>query len=227
MPHQSEYFNFTTDVFDRWVKEQPEATALWWVNGDRTEELRFTFAELCDLSRRAALAFQESGIRPADPVMVMLPRVPEWWISMLGLTRLGAIPVPCTPQLTSHDLYYRLEAGNIRAVVTDTEGASKLPEFTGIGWQTDSPEAGWRHLGEALLRPADEFSAPATRASAPGIIYFTSATTGSPKMVLHTQASYGLGHEVTGRLWLNLCPTDVHWNTADLGWAKAAWSSFF
>jgi len=159
--------------------------------------------------------------------MVMLPRVPEWWISMLGLTRFGAVPVPCTPQLTSHDLDYRLEAGNIRAVITDSEGASKLPGFSGIGWQTDAPVAGWRHLDDALLQPAPEYSAPATQASAPGIIYFTSATTGSPKMVLHTQASYGLGHEVTGKLWLDLRPEDVHWNTADLGWAKAAWSSFF
>ncbi|MEI6492557.1 MAG: AMP-binding protein [Verrucomicrobiota bacterium] len=227
MPHQTGYFNFSADVFDRWATEQPAATALWWVSGDRTRELRFTFAELSDLSRRASRAFQESGIHPGDPVMVMLPRVPEWWISMLGLTRFGAVPVPCTPQLTSHDLDYRLEAGNIRAVITDSEGASKLPGFSGIGWQTDAPVAGWRHLDDALLQPAPEYSAPATQASAPGIIYFTSATTGSPKMVLHTQASYGLGHEVTGKLWLDLRPEDVHWNTADLGWAKAAWSSFF
>ena len=227
MTDQPEYFNFAADVFDRWAGEQPEALALWWVNEGRTRELRFTFAELGELSRRAARVFHESGIRPGDPVMVMLPRVPEWWISMLGLTRLGAVPVPCTPQLTPHDLAYRLEAGHIRAVITDSEGADKLPDFTGIGWQTDSPMPGWLHLGEALLHEGPEYSGPATRADAPGIIYFTSATTGSPKMVLHTQSSYGLGHEVTGKLWLDLGPTDVHWNTADLGWAKAAWSSFF
>jgi acetyl-CoA synthetase/medium-chain acyl-CoA synthetase len=227
MTETPEYFNFAADVFDRWVAEQPGALALWWVNEDRSGERRYTFAELADLSRCAAQAFQKSGILPGDPVMVMLPRVPEWWIAMLGLTRFGAVPVPCTPQLTPHDLDYRLEAGAIRAVITDSEGAAKLPGFAGIGWQIDSPHPGWLHFGEALLQPAGEYSAPPTRSDAAGIIYFTSATTGSPKMVLHSQASYGLGHEVTGRLWLDLGPTDVHWNTADLGWAKAAWSSFF
>ncbi len=227
MTDHPEYFNFSGDVFDRWAKEQPSALALWWVSEDRKEERRHTFSELSELARRAAWAFQESGIRAGDPVMVMLPRVPEWWITMLGLTRFGAVPVPCTPQLTPHDLGYRLAAGNITAVVTDGEGASKLPEFTGIGWITDAPITGWRSMGEALAQPAPEAMTPPTRASAPGIIYFTSATTGSPKMVLHTQASYGLGHEVTGRLWLDLGPEDVHWNTADLGWAKAAWSSFY
>ncbi|MFZ4780607.1 MAG: AMP-binding protein, partial [Terrimicrobiaceae bacterium] len=222
-----EYFNFAADVFDRWVGEQPGALALWWVNEDRSGERRYTFAELADLSHRAAQAFQKSGILPGDPVMVMLPRVPEWWIAMLGLTRFGAVPVPCTPQLTPHDLAYRLEAGNIRSVVTDSEGAAKLSDFTGVGWQIDAPQRGWLDFQEALREPVGEYSAPATRADAAGIIYFTSATTGSPKMVLHSQASYGLGHEVTGRLWLDLGPADVHWNTADLGWAKAAWSSFF
>jgi len=227
MTDEPEFFNFAGDVFDRWAAEQPASLALWWVNEERTEERRFTFGDLRDLSQRAARAFQESGIRPGDPVMVLLARVPEWWIAMLGLTRLGAVPVPCTPQLTPHDLTYRLETGNIRAVITDRDGASKLTEFTGTRWQIDQPLPGWSHFGEALLGTRPEYSAPSTRASDPGIIYFTSATTGGPKMVLHTQTSYGLGHEVTGRLWLNLNPGDIHWNTADLGWAKAAWSSFF
>jgi acetyl-CoA synthetase/medium-chain acyl-CoA synthetase len=227
MTEQPEFFNFAGDVFDRWAKEQPEAPALWWLNEERTVERRFSFAEMRDLSLRAARVFQESGIRPGDPVMVMLSRVPEWWIVMLGLTRFGAVPIPCTPQLTTHDLEYRLETGNIRAVITDAGGASKLPRFTGTRWQIDGPLPGWRGFGEAISQALPECSAPPTRSSDPGIIYFTSATTGGPKMVLHTQISYGLGHEVTGRLWLNLGPDDVHWNTADLGWAKAAWSSFY
>lgn len=222
-----EFFNFATDVFDRWADEKPDNLALWWVSEDRSQELRYTFDELRDLSRRAAKAFQKSGIRPGDPVIVMLPRVSEWWIAMLGLTRLGAVPVPCTPQLTPHDLNYRLETGHIRAVLTDDEGAAKLPDFDGIKWKIGAPVEGWRNFVDALLVLAEGFQEPKTRGDAPGIIYFTSATTGSPKMVLHTQASYGLGHEVTGKLWLDLEPGDVHWNTADLGWAKAAWSSFF
>lgn len=222
-----EYFNFATDVFDRLAQERPGATALWWVSEDLADERRFTFAELRDLSCRAARAFEESGIRMGDPVMLMLPRIPEWWISMLGLIRMGAVPVPCTPQLTEYDLSYRLKEGGIHAVITDRDGASKLPCFEGIQWIAGTPCAGGHHLGGALQQPAPDYAAPRTRADAPGMIYFTSSTAGSPKMVLHTQASYGLGHEVTGRLWLDLHADDVHWNTSDLGWAKAAWSSFF
>ncbi len=227
MTDQPEFFNFAGDVFDRWATQQPDSLALWWLDDEKTTERRFTFAALRNESLKAALVFQQSGVHSGDPVMVLLPRVPEWWIVMLALTRIGAVPIPCTPQLTAYDLEYRLEKANIRAVVTDAEGAAKLPGFTGKRWQIDEPLPGWCDFSEAISRSSPEFVAQRTRSSDPGIIYFTSATTGGPKMVLHTQASYGLGHEITGRLWLNLGPHDVHWNTADLGWAKAAWSSFF
>ncbi len=222
-----EFFNFATDVFDRWAAECPDAPALRWVSGDESVEECFSFARLQELSRRAARALAESGIRPGEPVLLMLPRIPAWWISMLGLIRFGAVPVPCTTQLTPHDLRYRLEAGGIRAVITDAEEAAKFEGFDGVGWLVGRPASGWRSLDDALAQPADNYTAAATRADAPGIIYFTSSTTGQPKMVLHTQASYGLGHEVTGKLWLDLGPDDLHWNTSDLGWAKAAWSSFY
>lgn len=221
------YFNFAGDVFDRWAAKRPEAPALWWVSHDRAEERRFSFAELADLSRRAARAFALSGIREGDLVMVLLPRVPGWWITLLGLIRCGAVPVTCTPQLTAGDLAYRIEAGPIRAVVTDSDGASKLPDFAGVRWLCGAESPGWRSLPAALAEPADAYTPPRTRADAAGMVFFTSSTTGSPKMVLHTQASYGLGHELTGKLWLDLGPDDLHWNTSDLGWAKAAWSSFF
>jgi len=227
MNEETEYFNFATEVFDRWAVEQPESPALWWVNEGFTEERRFGFGELRDLSLRAARLLMDSGVRPGDPVMVLLPRVPEWWIAMLGLIRIGAVPVPCTPQLTPHDLDYRIEAGSIAAVITDAGGAAKLPDFKGVRWQLGEPLPGWGDFGGVLRVTPAECEPARTRASDPGIIYFTSATTGGPKMVLHSQASYGMGHEVTGRLWLDLGPEDVHWNTADLGWAKAAWSSFY
>ena len=227
MSGKPEYFNFSTDVFDKWSELQPGACALWWVSDDRKSERRFTFSELSDLSRRAAAAFVKSGIRPADPVILMLHRIPEWWIAMLGLIRLGAVPVPCTPQLTKHDLDYRLDAAGIRAVITDGEGAEKLSAFDGVKWLVGGICDGWCDFDRALTEPAGVFSERRTRADDPGIMYFTSSTTGSPKMVLHTQVSYGLGHEVTGKLWLDLRPSDVHWNTSDLGWAKAAWSSFY
>lgn len=223
-----EYFNFATDIFDQWAADRPGACALWWVSGDRGRERRISFAELRKSSCRAAAMFRSSGIKPGEPVLLMLPRVPEWWIAMLGLIRLGAVPVPCTTQLTAHDLDYRRQAGNIRAAVADGASAAKFAGFDGIGWIVGAGDVpGWRSFERESDAAASDASFPATRADAPGIMFFTSSTTGSPKMVLHTQASYGMGHEVTGKMWLNIGPSDVHWNTSDLGWAKAAWSSFF
>jgi acyl-coenzyme A synthetase/AMP-(fatty) acid ligase len=160
-------------------------------------------------------------------VLVMLPRIWQWWVTMLGLTRLGAVPIPATLQLMPRDVAYRLEAARIRAVITNADGITKVDGFDGLRLATCPPPAGWVDFNAALSAASANFSGEPTRADDPGIIYFTSATTGEPKMVLHTQASYGLAHRVTGELWLDSRPGDVHWNVSDLGWGKAAWSSFF
>ncbi len=129
-----EYFNFATDIFDGWATKSPDSNALWWVSEDGTNERCFTFAELRELSIRAAGAMHHSGVEAGQPVLLMLTRRPEWWMAMLALIRLGAIPVPCTPQLTAHDLSYRLNEGAIRATITDNLGASKLVGFEGSGF---------------------------------------------------------------------------------------------
>ena len=227
MPEIPEYFNFARDVFDRWARERPEATALWWVEAAGATERKFSFHQLRERSRQAAALFRQHGLQKGDPVLVMLPRIPEWWISMLGLIRLGAVPVPGTALLTHRDLAYRLESARIKAVITDADGAAQLSGFAGQRWQVGDPLAGWASLEAGLEQASARFEGEPTRADDPGMIYFTSATTGTPKMVLHTQASYGLGHRATGDLWLDLRPGDLHWNVADLGWAKAAWSSLF
>jgi acetyl-CoA synthetase/medium-chain acyl-CoA synthetase len=222
-----EFFNFTTDIFDGWARSHPRNPALWCVDGTTGAERKFTFQELSRLSAQAANVFHASGIRRGDTVLVMLPRVWEWWATMLGLIRLGAVPIPATLQLTPRDLDYRLQSASIRAIVTCAEGLSKVESFDGIRVAICPPPTGWIDFNAALQTAPAEFAAPPTRADDPGIIYFTSATTGEPKMVLHTQASYGLGHRITGELWLDCKLGDVHWNVSDLGWGKAAWSSFF
>ena len=221
------YFNFATDVFDHWADKTPDQCALWCVCAKTGNGQRYSFRELSQASRRAAGFFRASGIQRGDRVLVMLPRVPWWWVSLLGLIRLGAVPVPATLQLTVRDVEYRLQAAKVSAVITSEEGVGKADGFDGIRILAGGSSTGWLDLDRALERASDEFSAEPSASHDPGMIYFTSATTGEPKMVLHTQTSYGLAHHVTGSLWLDLKPGDVHWNLSDLGWAKAAWSSFF
>lgn len=221
------YFNFATDVFDHWADKTPDQCALWCVCAKTGNGHRYSFRELSQASRRAAGFFRASRIQRGDRVLVMLPRVPRWWISLLGLIRLGAVPVPATLQLTLRDVEYRLQAAKVSAVITSEEGVGKADGFDGIRILAGGSSTGWLDLDRALERASDEFSTEPSASHDPGMIYFTSATTGEPKMVLHTQTSYGLAHHVTGSLWLDLKPGDVHWNLSDLGWAKAAWSSFF
>jgi acetyl-CoA synthetase/medium-chain acyl-CoA synthetase len=166
----------------------------------------------------------------------MLPRAPQWWVAMLGLIRVGAVPVPATLLLTAREVAYRLESARISAAITDAENVAKVEGFTGLrllardslgkGGNSSLP-AGWISFDEGVGRADSNYRGEPTCSDDPGIIYFTSATTGEPKMVLHSQASYGLGHRLTGQLWLDLKPDDVHWNLSDLGWGKAAWSSFY
>lgn len=222
------HFNFTRDVVERWARERPDSLALWWIREPGGDEKKFTFSEIATLGKKAAALFHGVGIRSGDRVLVILPRVPEWWISLLGLIRLGAVPIPGTSLLTTKDVRYRVEAAEVTAIITDSEGASRaadVPIRTRI--LIGEKRAGWVDF-DSELRKADAAFEPApTRADDPSLIYFTSGTTGQPKMVLHTQASYGLGHRVTGELWLDLKPEDVYWNLSDTGWAKAAWSSFY
>ena len=222
-----EFFNFTTDIFDGWARSHPQCRALWCADGVTGAEQKFTFQELSRLGAQAANVFQAHGVCPGDRVLVMLPRVWQWWAAMLGLIRLGAVPVPATLQLMPRDVAYRLQTARIRAVLTNADGLAKVEGFDGLCLAICPPPSGWVDFNAAMNRAAPDFAGPPTRANDPGILYFTSATTGEPKMVLHTQASYGLAHRVTGELWLDCRPGNVHWNISDLGWGKAAWSSFF
>jgi acetyl-CoA synthetase/medium-chain acyl-CoA synthetase len=233
------YFNFATDVVDRWAATRPQSLALWHVQATTRAEHKLTFRQIAGLGRRASNFFRSCGIDRGDRVLLMLPRVPQWWVAMLGLIRLGAVPVPATLLLTARDVAYRLKMAAIRAVITNGEGIPKVGDFDGIRVAVADTSSGagcslpvtwpdgWRDFDSGLTQAKARFERVRTHGDEPGILYFTSATTGDAKMVLHTQASYGLGHRLTGELWLDLKPGELHWNISDLGWAKAAWSSFF
>lgn len=223
-------FNFARDVMERWARERPQSLALWCVDPEAPAgpaEQTFTFRELAGQLRRAASFFHTLGLRRGDRVLVVLPRVSQWWIAMLGLIKLGVVPIPGTPLLTAPDIRYRMRAAGITGVLTDMEGAAKVEEGCPIRLLTGGRKPGWTNLDDGLRQADGQFDCEPTDSGDPGIIYFTSGTTGPPKMVLHTQASYGLGHRLTGQLWLDLQPDDVHWCLTDTGWAKAAWSCFF
>ncbi len=222
-----EHFNFATDIMDRWAVTRPNAPALWAVNSTDGTDRKFTFSDLAKLSRQAANFLAGSGVRRGDRVLIMLPRIPQWWIAMLGLIRMGAVPVPGTLLLSERDVVFRLKTAEIAAVLTNDAGSTKIGDYQGIRLIAGSKKSAWLDFDQGMTAASAEYQSAPTRGDEPGILYFTSATTGEPKMVMHTQASFGLGHRVTGELWLDLKPEDVHWNLSDLGWAKAAWSSFY
>lgn len=219
-----EKFSFPLDVFDKW-----SGTALIWTDGIKTESL--SFKDLSIISSKGAGALGKLGIKKFDKVLVMLPNIVEWWEIMLALMRINAIAIPATTLLTTKDIQYRLSATDIKAIITIDEEIYKVKEalkenFKNLLLITVGNEEGWynyRHERDI----ADSYEGERTFSSDPALIFFTSGTTGPPKMVLHTHASYPLAHLITGKYWLDLKKDDIHWNLSDTGWAKAAWSSFF
>jgi acyl-coenzyme A synthetase/AMP-(fatty) acid ligase len=230
-----ERFNFARDVVDAWARRDPAKLALLAVDATGSNARRFTFGEIARVSDRAANFLAAQGIGRGDRVFVMLPRIPEWHVVLLGCIKLGAVPMPGTSLLTGRDIAYRISRAEAVAAVTDLDGAPRVDEAA-VGSPTVAtricvggrPSADWLDWAEGLERASDAASgAELTRADDPLILYFTSGTTGHPKMVLHTQASYGIGHEITARFWQDLHPDDLHWTFTDMGWAKAAWGKLF
>ncbi|MDY7232765.1 acyl-CoA synthetase [Hyalangium rubrum] len=226
-----EHFNFTTDVIDRYAAERPESLALLW-SDEAGRERRFTFAELKQRSLHAAQFLSSLGIRRGDRVFILMPRVPEWWFVVLGCIRAGIVFMPGTPMLTPKDIRYRLSASDAQAVISEASCLDRFEGLVGNGrvenWvAVGEAPAPWVRYEPGSGTGAHGSSFGPTRAEDPMLIYFTSGTTGMPKMVLHTQASYGLGHQITGRYWLDLTPEDRHLTLSDTGWAKCAWGKLF
>ncbi|WP_419845657.1 acyl-CoA synthetase [Candidatus Poriferisocius sp.] len=226
-------FNYVRDVVDRWASSQPDKLALIAVEPDGITANRYTFTDISTRASTAADLLAELGVEKGDRVFVMLPRTVEWYDVLLGCIRLGAIPMPATMQLTAKDIAYRIKKADASVAITDGEGfaavAAALGECPAVNARiiVGEPRSNWTSYRDAVL--VDRASSPVedTASDDPMLIYFTSGTESYPKMVLHTQASYGIGHEITARFWHDLDESDVHWTVSDTGWAKAAWGKLF
>ncbi len=234
-----ERFNFVLDVLERRAASTPDGLALLSLDAAGAISARHTWADMARESRRMGHALSAHGIGKGDPVFLMLPRIPEWYVAALGAIRIGAVPMPGTNLLTAKDIGYRIGRAEAVAAITDSEGAAKvdaagdLPTLRQRIVVGEAPDDGWTPL-PALLEPASTDPTPPgpdglgpTAAADPMLLYFTSGTVSYPKMVMHTQASYGIGHIITARYWQDLREGDVHWTISDMGWAKAAWGKLF
>ncbi|NQZ96203.1 MAG: AMP-binding protein [Myxococcales bacterium] len=226
-----EHYNFAADCIDHFA-EDPKAIALHWVNLAGTEERILSFADVRDASRRFAAGLQAAGFVPGDRVKIVVGRDPAWWICALGMMRAGVVWIPGTTLLTPKDFDMRIGRAAAVGVITDAANAPKVDEIRDrhpalrACVVTDGKRDGWLSL-DAILDTDAAPQAVRTRSEDPCVLYFTSGTTGHPKMVVHTHASYPIGHRITGSYWLGLGSGDLHWNLSDNGWAKAAYASLF
>lgn len=227
-----EMYNFAVDVIDRWAEDRTKLAIILVDDGGNEEN--YTFWDMKMRSNKLANILKNSGLKKGDAVVILLPRVLEWWESILGVMKVGALSAPGTTQLTPRDIKYRVNSANAKAIITDMVNADKVDEIAAecpslqikiVTGGHNRP--GWLNYRAEMQKADRYFEAERTKSSDGAMIYFTSGTTGYPKMVLHSQASYPYAHKVTGKYWLDLKPTDLHCNLSDTGWGKAAWSSIF
>jgi len=219
-------FNWALDYFDVMARGN-ERQALWLVD-DGAGETKLSFAQLSERSNRVANAFRRLGVRRGDRILLMLGNVVPLWECMLAAMKLGAVIVPATMLLARNDLADRFTRGRVRHVVVAADVAAKfadLPgDYTRIVVGNEVP--GWVSYEQGYQASAHFGPDGETRADDPMLLYFTSGTTATPKLVLHSHQSYPVGHLST-MYWLGLRPGDVHLNISSPGWAKHAWSCFF
>ncbi|MBQ9205005.1 MAG: AMP-binding protein [Prevotella sp.] len=247
-----ENFNFAYDVMDVWAEEKPDGLALLWTN-DQGEEIRTTFAQLKEQTDQAASYLMSLGIGKNDPVMLILKRRYEWWVIMLALHKIGAIVIPATHMLTKHDIVYRntrasvkaiicvddeyvvsqiqaamAESPTVKTVVVVGEERGETKEESGETKEERGEARAKFHDWQSEWQKAPKFVRPAfvNTNSDTMLMYFTSGTSGEPKMVAHDYL-YAMGHLTTGVFWHNLHEGSLHLTVADTGWGKAVWGKFY
>ncbi len=229
-----EYFNFTWDVVDKWAEDRTKL-ALISVDENGDNPQYHTFWDLKILSKKFANYLREIGIKKGDKVFLLIPRIPEFYIAVLALNRIGAVFMPTPTLSTPHDIEYRVNSAEAVAAIVDHEYADRVdearPNLPGLKHYIiiGDDREGWTRYEEVMKtasRRLEREDVEPTKSDDPFLIYFTSGTESYPKMVLHTQ-SYPIGHKATAYMVQDVKPTDLQWTIADTGWAKTAWGKFF
>ncbi len=230
-----EKFNFAFDIVDALGTEKPDKLAMLHVAQDGTER-RLTFQDMKKESARAANYFKSMGIRRGDRVMLVLKRHYQFWFAILGLHKLGAIAIPATNQLLEKDFTYRFAAGNVKAILCTADGnvadavdeaAAKSPNLAHKILVGGSRE-GWHDFDEEYTLFSSHYlrTEDAPCGSDPMLMFFTSGTSGYPKIAAHNY-KYPLGHFITAKYWHRVNPDGLHLTISDTGWAKALWGKLY
>ena len=227
-------FNFGYDVIDAISYKDPDKLAMIHVANDKTEH-RFTFTDIRHASCQCANYFKSLGIRKGDRVMLILKRHYQFWFAIVGLHKLGAIAIPATNQLQSHDLEYRFKAAGVSAIICTGDGYSasevekameNYPQLKRI--MVNGVREGWRNFDEEYKLFSSHFERTEHTPCGDAIMlmYFTSGTSGYPKIAAHSY-KLALGHFMTAHFWHNVDPDGLHFTISDTGWAKAAWGKLY
>ncbi len=230
-----EKFNFAYDIVDELAKRQPNKLAMLHLSEDGTER-RFTFKDIKMESARAANYFKSLGIKRGDRVMLVLKRHYQFWFSILALHKLGAVVIPATNQLVEKDFVYRFKAGKVKAIVCTADGevasfvdsaAKQTPNLTTkilVGGVRD----GWHNFNEEYTMYSSHFerTEDTAQGSDPMLMFFTSGTSGYPKLAAHNY-KYPLGHFITAKYWHQVNPEGLHLTISDTGWAKSLWGKLY
>lgn len=232
--HYPDNFNFAYDVIDALAEKCPNKRAMLWVGRDHSQR-DFTFRDISELSSQAANYLVNAGIKKGDKVMLVLRRNWQFWILFPALQKIGATAVLAPIQLKEHDFTYRFDKASIKAIVCTADGdvleeadksANQCPSVQ-LRISTNGARLGWLNFDESLERFSSRFKRPADlKVTDPMLMFFSSGTTGYPKIVMHNFA-YPLGHLITAGWWHCVDPDGLHLTISDTGWAKAMWGKLF
>ena len=230
-----EKFNFAFDVIDALGTQKPDRRAMLHIAEDGTERT-FTFQDMKKESARAANYFKAMGIQRGDRVMLVLKRHYQFWFAVLGLHKLGAVAIPATNQLLTKDFAYRFQAADVRAILCTADGEvadavdEAAAQYAGLAHKilVGGSRDGWHNFNEEYTMYSSKFhrAEDAPCGSDPMLMFFTSGTSGYPKLAAHNY-KYPLGHFITAKYWHGVRPDGLHFTISDTGWAKSMWGKLY